>query len=53
MKTNLIMFVFYDSQVGKTNCLIMVVFDSCFSFYILPPQTPAFQPNQYISSLRK
>lgn len=53
MKTNLIMLVIYDSQVEKTNCQITVVFKSCFSLSTVPSQTPTFQPNHNISSLRK
>ena len=31
------MLVFYDSLVENTNCQITVVFDTCFSFFLLPP----------------
>ena len=30
------MLVFYDSLVENINCRITVVFDSCFSFFLLP-----------------
>ena len=30
------MVVFYDSLVENTNCWITVVFDSCFSFFLIP-----------------
>ena len=37
LKTNSIMFLFYDSLVENSNCGNMVVFDRSFLFYILPP----------------
>ena len=37
MKTNSITFVFYSSPVEKPNCRNMAVFQSCFSFFLLPP----------------
>ena len=37
MKTSLITLVFYDSLVVKTNCRNTAIFQSCFSFSLLPP----------------
>ena len=31
------MLAFYDYLVQNTNCRIPIVFDSCFSFFLLPP----------------
>ena len=39
---NLITLAFYESLVRKTNCQNMAVFESCFSFSLLPPWKRTF-----------